>query len=277
MVPFLTNNRSFEVLKLSNNGLGPAGGSVVADALLTSANISKAEGKPSNLHTVICGRNRLEDGSAGIWAEAFKAHGTLVDVRMPQNGIRMDGITNLARGLKECSKLQHIDFQDNTFSSDGKDAGVKAWADALPSWPDLVTLNLSDCVLSTGEDVPLLIKALANGSNPKLRVFQLQNNDLTTQTFALLAEVISTHLGNLATLELQWNEVEDDDVSLEILGDVLKQRGGKLLISDDDEDDDDDEEEGHTEIDNEKAGIELSWMGDSVDALADLINKATIN
>jgi Ran GTPase-activating protein 1 len=153
---------------------------------------------------------------------------------------------------------------------------VKAWADALPSWPDLVTLNLSDCVLSAGEDVPLLIKALANGSNPKLRVLQLQNNDLTTQTFVLLAGVISTHLGNLATLELQWNEVEDDDVSLEILGDVLKQRGGKLLISDDDEDEEE-EEEGHTEIDNEKPGIDLSWMGEEVAALADLLNKATIN
>jgi Ran GTPase-activating protein 1 len=43
--------------------------------------------KWSSLHTVICGHNRLEDGSALAWAEAFAAHGTLVEVHLPQNGI----------------------------------------------------------------------------------------------------------------------------------------------------------------------------------------------
>ena len=33
MVPFLTNNRSFQILRLNNNGLGPAGGIVIANAL----------------------------------------------------------------------------------------------------------------------------------------------------------------------------------------------------------------------------------------------------
>ena len=91
MVPFLTTNRSFQILKLNNNGLGPAGGEIIANALLKSAELSRAEGKPSNLRVVICGRNRLENGSAPAWAAAFAAHGGLEEVRMPQNGIRMRG------------------------------------------------------------------------------------------------------------------------------------------------------------------------------------------
>lgn len=177
IVPFLTHNRSFQVLKLNNNGLGPAGGVVLANALLESAKLSRAEGKKSNLRTVICGRNRLEDGSAAAWAEAFAAHGTLVNVRMPQNGIRMNGITALARGLAKCANLQYIDFQDNTFTEDGAVTGLNAWTEALPSWFELQTLNLSDCVLSSEGEIPVLISALAEGSNPKLHTLQLQNNN----------------------------------------------------------------------------------------------------
>ncbi|EGN98496.1 hypothetical protein SERLA73DRAFT_12877, partial [Serpula lacrymans var. lacrymans S7.3] len=226
MVPFLTHNHSFQILRLTNNGLGPAGGAVIADALHESARLSKAEGKTSKLHTVICGRNRLENGSATAWAEAFAAHGTLTDVRMPQNGIRMEGMTALANGLSKCPALQHIDFQDNTFTEDGSEMGVKAWADALSSWPDLTTLNLSDCVLSNEGEIPLLLKALTTGSNIKLQSLQLQNNNLEAQTFALLADAISTHLSSIKTLELQWNDAEEDDENLDTIADTLKQRGG---------------------------------------------------
>ncbi|KAK2465381.1 hypothetical protein APHAL10511_002735 [Amanita phalloides] len=185
IVPFLINNRTFQILKLNNNGLGPAGGVVIANALLESATRSKAEGKKSNLKIVLCGRNRLEDGSASTWADAFAAHGTLEEVRMPQNGIRMDGITALARGLKKCPNLRHLDLQDNTFTSDGKLSGVDAWTNALSSWPGLHTLNLSDCVLSTEGEIPTLVRAIASGSNPKIHTLQLQNNDLDTETFEL--------------------------------------------------------------------------------------------
>ena len=74
MVNFLTNNHTFQILKLNNNGLGPEGGRIVAEALLDGAKACAAAGSSSRLHTVICGRNRLENGSADAWAEAFAAH-----------------------------------------------------------------------------------------------------------------------------------------------------------------------------------------------------------
>jgi Ran GTPase-activating protein 1 len=283
MVPFLTRNRSFQVLKLNNNGLGPAGGAILAEALLESARLSKAEGKTSNLRTIICGRNRLEDGSAPVWAKAFAAHGMLVDVRMPQNGIRMDGIIALADGLSRCPNLQHLDLQDNTFTADGSFSGVKAWTEALRSWPALKTLNLSDCVLSVDGEAPLLIAALSTGSNPNLHTLQLQNNNLDTQSFALLAQGITSHLRSLMSLELQWNEIEDDDEHLETLGDSMKQRGGKLFVSDEDEDTDLDEskdaDEGAGEGDPDTDGVDANTKEDgrAADALADLMSKVDLS
>lgn len=285
MVPFLTHNRSFQILKLTNNGLGPAGGAIIAGALLESANLSKAEGKPSNLRAVICGRNRLEDGSASVWADAFAAHGTLLDVRMPQNGIRMDGIAALARGLAKCPGLQHVDMEDNAFRAESENTGVQAWADALPSWPELHTLNLSDCVLSEAgtDEVPAIIKALAARQNSKLQTLKLQNNNLGPMTFALIAKHISTNLLSVKALELQWNDSEEDDEDLETIGQSMKLRGGKLFVSDEDEEDEeadvDDEEEikgarptepAHTEVHKDLADK-------TADALADLMGSVHIS
>ena len=280
MVPFLTQNRHFEILRLNNNGLGPAGGTVIAEALLESARLSKAEGKKSNLKVVICGRNRLENGSAPTWGKAFAAHGTLVEVRMVQNGIRMEGITELAKGLAHCPDIQHIDLQDNTFTVDGELTGVETWTEALASWPKLHTLNLSDCVLSAEGEVPSLVEALAKGSNPKLHTLQLQNNNLEAASFAVLAGAISQGLSGLMSLELQWNDVEEDDENLENIALSMKQRGGKLFASDDDDEDEDEkekDEEKEEEIEEQLREAEApTGPKDSADELADLLGKVEI-
>lgn len=297
MVPFLTHNRSLQVLKLSNNGLGPAGGEVLANALAESARLSKAAGKESNLRSVICGRNRLEDGSASAWADAFAAHGTLVEVRMPQNGIRMDGIIALAGGLAKCSRLQHLDLQDNTFTADGDDTGVRAWAGALKNWPKLSTLNLSDCVLAGDEDgpgageVPAIVTTLVTGSNPELKVLRLQNNNLTSNVSAVLAAGISK-LAKLKTLELQWNDVEADE-ELENLAEVLKKRGGRHPLDEEEEEEEEEEKEekedegeaqdergikaDEKEIDTKGREAEPVPVDTSADDLADLLGQVKIN
>ncbi|KAJ7195509.1 hypothetical protein GGX14DRAFT_676853 [Mycena pura] len=266
MVPFLTHNRAFQVLKLNNNGLGPAGGVVLANALLASARLSKAEGRASNLRTVICGRNRLEDGSAPAWAAAFAAHGTLREVRMPQNGIRMDGVAALARGLAQCPHLRHIDLQDNTFTAGGAVAGLEAWAAALRAWPELTTLNVADCVLSQGAgEVPLVVAALAGGSNAKLHTLQLQNNNLEAETFLALASGIEKMPG-LMRLELQDNDGVEDDENVEALALHLKRRGGKLVATDE-------EEEEEEEDEAEAADAEEK---DALDELTDRLGKVGI-
>lgn len=276
IVPFLTENRSFQILKLNNNGLGPAGGVVIANALLKSAELSKADGKKSNLRTVICGRNRLENGSAPAWAEAFAAHGTLVDVRMPQNGIRMDGIAALGRGLAKCPNLEHIDLQDNVFMDDGVITGLEAWTQAISSWPELRILNLSDCYLSTDGEVPILLSALALGSNSKLHTLQLQNNNLECETFKFFAENISTTLQSLMSLDLQDNDQEEDDEHLEKIALSMKQRGGKLLAYEEDLEEEEEEEEGEEEGQWEGVESAKERADNAADDLADLLRKIEI-
>jgi Ran GTPase-activating protein 1 len=191
---------------------------------------------------------------------------------MPQNGIRMDGIVNLAGGLAKCPNLEYLDLQDNAFG----EIGSAAVAEALSAWTKLTFLNFSDCVLSSeGEGVSAVIKTIANGSNPKLQVLQLQNNNMETESFALLADGISK-LASLKTLELQWNEVDDEeDENLQTLVQSLKQRGGKVFLNDEDEDE---EEEvcvtGGAEA--EGGDGDAAKTSAAVDELADLLVKTTI-
>lgn len=289
MVPFLSKNRSFQILRLNNNGLGPAGGAVIANALLQSAEASQAAGEPSKLRTVICGRNRLEDGSASAWAAAFRAHGGLVEVRMPQNGIRMDGISALVDGLSACPHLSTLDLQDNTFGNEG----AIAMAGVLQLWPALTFLNLSDCVLAEEGMISPVVEALAEGSNPKLEVLQLQNNNMEAASFALLAEGALARLPLLRSLELQWNDMEEDDEGIETLIGILRQRGGRVVINDDDEEEVEEAEEeedeaaaeGEAESEAEETPAEptatttipiTTKAANAVDELAELMHQATI-
>ncbi len=246
IVPFLSKNPSFQIFRLTNNGLGPEGGAVIANALRDNAAVRKAipVERRSSLRTIICGRNRLEDGSAPAWAEAFAAHGTLVEVRMPQNGIRMAGSVALAEGLAKNAALEVLDLQDNTLSKPGD----QAFAAALPSWPSLHTLNLSDCFLTEKGKIPQVVNTLVKGSNPLLRTLQLQNDNLDNGTVSALAAAIGTHLKMVTRIEFQENEAEEDEAeedeaAISILTENLTARGGKFIFSDEDEEEEEEEEE----------------------------------
>ena len=284
IVPFLSKNPSFQIFRLNNNGLGPEGGTVIADALRDNAAVRKAipAEKRSSLRVVVCGRNRLEDGSASAWAEAFAAHGTLVEVRLPQNGIRMAGSAALADGLAKNASLELLDLQDNTLSQ----SGDQAFAGALPSWPDLHTLNFSDCVLSEDGEIPQVIEALAKGSNPRLRTLQLQNDNLDNGSADVLARAIGTHLKAVTRIEFQENDADEDDTGIELLRENLIVRGGKFLFSDEEEEEEEEEDdELHDAEEGDVSGEFLDFAEDSggeddadqeADQLADLLDKVTL-
>lgn len=286
MVPFLITNRSFQILKLNNNGLGPAGGTIIANALLESARLSKKEGQPSNLRTVICGRNRLEDGSAPAWAAAFKEHGGLREIHMPQNGIRTDGISKLVLGISECKGLEYLDLQDNTFG----ELGSKTMAEVLDQWPSLHTLNLADCILAEEGSISPVVETLAKGSNPNVHTLMLQNNNFETETFSIFARNIDSAFMALRLLEIQWNEIEDDDEGIALLRRVLKSRGGRLVVEDEEDDEDEDEEQEaeqkdedtraeeqeRTKKDEEEQEPQKSVADEASDAIADLLAQVSI-
>jgi Ran GTPase-activating protein 1 len=221
MVNFLTHNHHFSVLKLNNNGLGIQGGKIIATALIEAAEELKKLGLPSKLKTVICGRNRLEDGSAPVWAKAYAAHGNLEEVRMFQNGIRMDGLIAITQGLASCPNLKVLDLQDNTATIRGS-RGIAA---CLPKWNQLEVLNLSDCLLKPKGGY-LVIDALGKGANSNLKTLQLQYCDLDRKALERLASVIDGEaIKGLEKLDINGNWADEEDECIEKIKKGLEKHG----------------------------------------------------
>lgn len=227
MVPFLsTSHETLRVLKLSNNGLGPEGGSVIAQALLDSAIAAKAQGTPSKLEVVLCGRNRLENGSASLWAEAYEAHGpSIKQVRMYQNGIRMAGIVALANGLSHCSNLEVLDLLDNTATEGTKGIdGSRAISQGMLKWPQLRELQLNDLRLLP-RGALAICTSLAEGSSPQLETLRLQADQVDQKAFEQLVKAVQNHCKHLKVLELNENRCGDEDEVVQQLRDALAENG----------------------------------------------------
>ncbi|KAI8365829.1 hypothetical protein EDC96DRAFT_553267 [Choanephora cucurbitarum] len=249
LIDFLSNTKTLHTLRLNNNGLGLGGGAMVAQALQACADNAKAENRASPLRTIICGRNRLEDGSSQALARAFSSHGTLEVVRMPQNGIRPDGIRTIVQGLRDCKNLKHLDLQDNTFTVKGS----KALAAALPSWPQLEILNVSDCLLSRRGGIAVF-EALARGENKQIKELLLQYNEIQADGIDILAKAIKSHLNVLEKLELNGNRFEEDAEVVEVLKEALATWDHEDALDelDDMEEIDSDEEEEEEEDEDEE-------------------------
>ncbi|GAA6003317.1 hypothetical protein JCM10207_001859 [Rhodosporidiobolus poonsookiae] len=282
MLEFIANAPKLEVLKLNNNGMGPAGGAMIAGALLDNAKKAEKEGRKSSLRVLVCGRNRLENGSSQAFADAFSALGTLREVRMPQNGIRMEGIEAIVGGLSKNSELEHLDLQDNTAT----ERGSRAIAKSLSSWPKLHTLNLSDCLLRPRGGLAVF-RTLSGGSNPLLASLKLQSNELDARAVTELASAITQHGGKLTDLELNGNYGEDGtEEQYEKIRAALSKWGNDEALDELDEleeaeEEEEDEDEGEEDEDDETAAdsaASASAAGEQkvADDLSSLLEKAHI-
>jgi Ran GTPase-activating protein 1 len=313
LVDFLSKHIPLRHLILNNNGLGPAAGVLIADALTTLAQkkeAAKSENKEvPDLETIICGRNRLENGSMAAWAKAYAAHKNMRTVKMVQNGIRQEGITHLlTHGLSQTTKLETLDLQDNTFTA----TGARALSDVVGSWTELKELGVGDCLLS-GRGGVALASALSEGKNGKLEVLRLQYNEITAKGVQGLASA-SSALPALRRVELNGNVFDEEDEHIAKLREVLEERkeaaDGKgeddeeywgLDELDDLEEDEDEEEEDSDEdlkraVSDDEEGVEVEEKAarelvetqraededvpqqkdKSVDELADVLAKAEI-
>ncbi|KAK7757875.1 Ran GAP Rna1 [Diatrype stigma] len=269
LVEFLKRHVPLQHLYLNNNGLGPHAGILIADAL-SELHARKEEARKSGqqdvpyLETVICGRNRLEDGSMAAWAKTFSLHNKVQEVKMVQNGIRQQGIAHLlSEGLSRATDLRVLDLQDNTFTI----TGARALAKVAPGWAEIRELGVGDSLLGAKGGV-LVAGALARGQNPRLEVLRLQYNDITAPGLKGFADAARDALPALRKIELNGNKFTEDDVSILALQELLEARkekfGGDIVDEDawgldeldeledvdsdeEEEDDDDDEEEKEAE------------------------------
>lgn len=299
--PFLSQHTPLQHLILNNNGLGPAAGTLVAEALTQLAEKKAAARKDGkhvpDLETVVCGRNRLETGSMNAWVKAYASHPNMKNVKMVQNGIRQEGISALLQnGLSQCAVLEVLDLQDNTFTA----MGARALADVVGKWTMIKELGVGDSLLSARGGV-MLAEALGKGENKALETLRLQYNEIDAKGVAALAKVAKAgHLPSLQRVELNGNKFSEEDNSIEILKEVLNARKEEIAPddgdeevwgidelddleedSDDEEDDDDiDEDDEEEKIVKEADAAESQPVSEdkdtSVDELAAALGKTEI-
>jgi Ran GTPase-activating protein 1 len=270
LVAFLSSHVPLRHLFLNNNGLGPHAGILIADALseLHAKKLdARKEGKTiPNLETVICGRNRLENGSMTAWAKAFSLHTGVKEVKMVQNGIRQEGISHLLTdGLRHAKNIKVLDLQDNTFTL----LGAKALATVAPGWMEIEELGVGDSLLSAKGGI-VVAEALSKGANKKLQILRLQYNDINTRGLRVFTRAVKNALPALRKIELNGNKFSEEDQSVMTLKEILEERkeklAGNLVMEDDwgldglsdleeeseDEEEDEEEEEEEAEERREK-------------------------
>lgn len=243
---FFESHSPLKHLYLQNNGMGPEAGARMAKALAKNS---------AKLETIVCGRNRLENGSVPAWIECFTAHkSSLKTIKMPQNGIRPQGIELLMHdGLAQCHNLETVDLQDNTFTAQGS----VALANALPSWTKLSELAVGDCLLSARGGIAVA-EALQKGSNKHLTTIRLQYNEIDAKGLKALSVAVNLGLPELKLIELNGNKFGDEDESLIKIRDLFEKRGkGEVDELDDlEEDSDDEEDEGSAASEADQEGDE---------------------
>lgn len=227
LIAFLSSHVPLQHLYLNNNGLGPHAGINIANALsklhAEKEKARKAGQDVPDLETVICGRNRLENGSMMAWAETFRLHNKVKEIKMVQNGIRQEGISLLlSEGLYHATNLETLDLQDNTFTA----MGARALAKVVPLWADIVELGIGDSLLSA-KGGSLLAEALSKGKNRKLRILRLQYNDITAPAVKSFSAAAKDALPVLQRIELNGNKFSEDDESILALQKLLEARKEK--------------------------------------------------
>lgn len=273
---YITNAIHLEHLILSNNGMGPFAGERIGKALFKLAENKKSSNLPL-LKTFICGRNRLENGSALYLAIGLKNHGPqLQNVKLYQNGIRPKGImTLLEYGFKHCPQLEILDLQDNTFTTV---ASLKL-SECLPIWKDsLVELNLNDCLLKNkgGDSV---LKTLNSHVFSKLVRLRLEYNEIEQESIEsyLLKSIENKNLPALKELELNGNRLDEDSETVDLLQGMFEEMElddlEEVDSEDEDEDDDEDDDENEKFQEIAVAPIEKELATLSIDDLSkDLAN-----
>jgi Ran GTPase-activating protein 1 len=179
---------------------------------------------------------------------------------MTQNGIRPEGMLHLiSAGLSNCSSLQVLDMQDNTFTL----KGAQALAKALKGWPTLKELGMGDAFLG-GRGSIKVFEALASGNNDNVEILRLQYNDINPAGVKALLRAAKDGLPKLRRVELNGNKFDEEDQSVEALAELLSERKDDDGKDDDPEDhwgldeldelegEDSDEEEGGEEAEEEE-------------------------
>lgn len=147
---FIKNTPSIKTLRMINCGLGPSGGTSLAEFLKVS-NVKLTDFR--------IGRNRLENKGFSEIASVIKEMGSLVNVEVPQNFVK-EGMLDMIDALKHNPNLEYVHIHDNWL----KEGAIKEFCTFLKSTTKLRSLNFSDCDIG-GLGVKKIIRALGTSAS----------------------------------------------------------------------------------------------------------------
>lgn len=275
LIPLLSHIPGVQVLKLSNNGMGPQAGAAVAKALVDSANLRAKNDPSSTLRVLYCARNRLEDGSASEWANVIAANPSLQKIKLANNGFREKGIVALAKSLAPCHDLRYLSLRDCISryidSHEPEDErGSRYLADAVKAATRLELLDLSDCSLNAAGSWHI-IHALSDGAHTELHTLLLENNDMTDDHYKAILDILPEKLPKLRLLSLVLNEDLEENESVEAIKEILEGRGGRIIVEEDEDGNEEDLLEDARDAEKEERFVSQITGDSSVDALTELL------
>ncbi|KAH7729897.1 ran GTPase-activating protein 1-like isoform 2 [Aphelenchoides avenae] len=268
---FLASEACFglQELRINNCGMGVAGITVAASLKECHAK-SLVAGTPFRLKTFIAGRNRLELRSTKALADAFTVIGTLEEIAMPQNGIRADGIAELAKAVKNNPYLRILNLNDNTFG----EKGAIAMSKAIGRLMAIEHIDFGDCLCRRRGSLAIC-RALADAKSV-IQVLNLSGNEIDYDTAEAIIEAVR-RLPRIQKLILNTNNFGSEFSNLAELSrtlpilDVGEESDDAGSLDSEDESGEGDESDAEDEAD-ERAGQALPVQPPI--SLDDTLNRA---
>eukprot|EP00347_Sterkiella_histriomuscorum_P011821 403370974 len=226
---------SLKVLKVTNCGLGPEGGEMIANALKENLDLKLVQ--------FSAGRDRLENKGITALASVFKEMKSLEVIEVPQNGIKKDGMLALLTALKENAEtLKEIHVHDNWVKGEAADR----LAELIYKAKTLQKLNISDSDMGTNAAY-LVIRALHDSSavRESLTEFYCNFNEITSANInKQVLEMLLRDFPNLKYVEYRGNTL-GRKIKHEFVGKYAEQAGRKVVLFEEEEDEEDEEGEDY--------------------------------
>lgn len=167
----LKEDKNLKVLKITNCGLGPEGGEMIANALASNEGLK--------LREFYAGRDRLENKGITALAHVFSEMGSLQVVHVPQNGIKDAGMRELIAALQKSKDLHTLRVNDNWLKAES----TEQLLGLMLACRSLRELNISDGNMGTA-NVLAVLRALRKSTQTALQVFSCNYNDVESRQAA---------------------------------------------------------------------------------------------
>lgn len=189
-VSFLETCPTLEALNVTNCGLGPEGGKMIAAAIMKN--------KHMHLKEFYASRDRLENPGIEALSAVFVKHHTLQKIEVYQNGIRL-GLTHLFKALLSCKDtIRYVDVSDNVIKR--STAELVAF---IRTCTGIRYLNLSDCLIKKNQQAEV-IEAVVSGvrQGSQLQEFVWNQDASKATVMYMIGQMALIRPANLKKLEM---------------------------------------------------------------------------